>query len=639
MLARAPAREERIFAATQQRPELAIDSVTKARASRRWLGDHDQVDALVLGDEALAHQPPTRRVDLDPQLREPRKAVVDLHDQAAQALEPALALGVGEHARGQGRADARDHHARNLVGTREHPKAVALAQLDPLAQPRGRDPLRCADQRSAGHVARDRPRHLALADQRDRQQGVIAAQIGDRLISQHGVGQAAQARAELGWVRRAMHDRAMVPRNLCPRANTDVERGRIRLALRGDALEVTMPSFDPRPLPILDKAAFPLGLACNYGIDSEGVRVAVDAGVNYLFWPGMRCKPALEGVREALAKDRDRMILAAGTGGPFGFHFRSRVEAILSQLNTDYIDVFQMFWLGVASWDNRSVMDTLLELREQGKIRAIGVTIHDRARAGRLAADSELDMLQVRYNAAHSGAEHDIFPHLPRDRRFLVAYTATSWRKLLSAPAGWERPVATAADCYRFCLSHPAISVVLTGPASTEQLRENLAGLAKGPLDDDEQQWMRELGDRVHHPGKAARQRGAANESSPELVEPLGGVTITDAPLDLHAWDFIVRHFDGQALEILGGVDETLHAHPAVRLAFRGVSYVDCPTAFRHAIVRIASAQERHQVERRSAVDADATVYAIDAETLGSVDADTFFVVAHDAKLEMLAAD
>ena len=255
-----------------------------------------------------------------------------------------------------------------------------------------------------------------------------------------------------------------------------------------------MAGFAPRTLPILDRQVSPLGLACNYGIDSAGVRAAVDAGINYLFWPGARCKPALDGVREALARDRERVVFAAGTGGPFGFHYRSRVEALLRQMKTEYLDVFHMFWLGVTSWDNRSVMDALLELREEGKIRAIGVTIHDRERAGRLAADSELDMLMIRYNAAHPGAEQDIFPHLPPQRRFLVAYTATAWRKLLSAPKGWDGPVPSAGDCYRFCLSNPAISVALTGPASTQQLLDNLADLDKGPLDADEQRWMRAIG-------------------------------------------------------------------------------------------------------------------------------------------------
>ena len=104
----------------------------------------------------------------------------------------------------------------------------------------------------------------------------------------------------------------------------------------------------------------------------------------------------------------------------------------------------------------------------------------------------------IRYNAAHPGAESDVFPHLARRHPAVVAYTATSWRKLLRAPSGWDGPVMTAGDCYRFCLSSPHVDVVLTGPKDVGQLRENLAALERGPLSDDEQRWMREFGRKVH---------------------------------------------------------------------------------------------------------------------------------------------
>jgi len=68
----------------------------------------------------------------------------------------------------------------------------------------------------------------------------------------------------------------------------------------------------------------------------------------------------------------------------------------------------------------------------------------------------------IRYNAAHPGAERDIFPHLAKRNPNVVAYTATRWRRLLSAPRGWTGPVMTAGDCYRFCLSSAHVDVVLT---------------------------------------------------------------------------------------------------------------------------------------------------------------------------------
>jgi aryl-alcohol dehydrogenase-like predicted oxidoreductase len=192
-------------------------------------------------------------------------------------------------------------------------------------------------------------------------------------------------------------------------------------------------------------------------------------------------------------------VVATGpTTGWFGGHLRRATDKLLQTLDTDYIDVLQLFWLGKSSAWTPGTIDALVSLRESGKVRRIGVSIHDRPRAGELAADSPLDLLMVRYNAAHPGAERDIFPRVEEKRTAVVAYTATRWRKLLKRPRGWTGKVPSAADCYRFCLSHPAVDIVLCGPKNETQLNENLAGLAQGPLDADEMAWMREFGHVVH---------------------------------------------------------------------------------------------------------------------------------------------
>ena len=104
----------------------------------------------------------------------------------------------------------------------------------------------------------------------------------------------------------------------------------------------------------------------------------------------------------------------------------------------------------------------------------------------------------LRYNAAHPGAEQDVFPHLARRHPAVVAYTATSWRRLLRAPRGWKGPVPSAGDCYRFCLASPHVDVVLTGPKSAAELRETLAVVDRGPLADAELTTLREFGRAVH---------------------------------------------------------------------------------------------------------------------------------------------
>jgi aryl-alcohol dehydrogenase-like predicted oxidoreductase len=66
-------------------------------------------------------------------------------------------------------------------------------------------------------------------------------------------------------------------------------------------------------------------------------------------------------------------------------------------------------------------------------------------------------------------------------------------------PAG-ERPL-TAAECYRFVLSHPDVNLCLTAPATAEQLEDNLKALDAGPLDEEEMARIRRIGRHIY--GKA----------------------------------------------------------------------------------------------------------------------------------------
>ena len=256
------------------------------------------------------------------------------------------------------------------------------------------------------------------------------------------------------------------------------------------------PDFLHRDL--LGKRVHRMGITTSYGLDVKGVEEAFERGVNYLMWtPARRRLRRL--VREVVARDRDRYVLATGPVlGYFPGSLRRTVEVALRESRSEYLDILQMFWAGVMSSLSASMMSEMVRLRDEGKVRAIGVAIHDRKRAARLAAAGPLDFFMLRYNAAHPGAEVDIFPHLPEPRPLITAYTATSWGKLLKPPSSWAGPAATAGDCYRFCLTSPYVDVVLSAPKTVAQLRENLAALERGPLSDEEQSRMRALGRAVH---------------------------------------------------------------------------------------------------------------------------------------------
>lgn len=255
--------------------------------------------------------------------------------------------------------------------------------------------------------------------------------------------------------------------------------------------------FQHRRLRVVDKSVFRLGLAANYGIEEAGIRSAFERGINYVYLTprGKMTGP----LKAAIARDRDNLVLAGGpTLGYFGGSVRRGAERLLRKLGVEYLDVLQLMWLGVGSALTDATLTELRHLKESGKARALAVSIHDRERAGKLAEDSPLDLLMIRYNAAHPGAERDIFPHLAKRNPNIVAYTATRWRKLLKRPDGWTGNVPTAGDCYRFCLTSPHVDVVLTGPATGAQLDENLAAIERGPLSIEEDAWMREFGRVVH---------------------------------------------------------------------------------------------------------------------------------------------
>ena len=227
-------------------------------------------------------------------------------------------------------------------------------------------------------------------------------------------------------------------------------------------------------------------------------QVLAETEINFFFWtPRMgRVTPAL---RRALHADRDRYVVATGPATAWwASNLRRFVHKALRLLDTDHLDVLQMHSVGLTSSWKQSTVNEMVTLRDEGKVRSIGISTHNRVLAGMLAADSPLDLLMIRYNAANPGAEHDIFPHLPDRGRSVVAYTATSWRQLLRRPRGWTGQVPTAGHCYRFCLSQDKVDVVLTGPKNGQQLRENLQALQAGPLDKQEMSWMRELGRAVH---------------------------------------------------------------------------------------------------------------------------------------------
>ncbi len=240
-----------------------------------------------------------------------------------------------------------------------------------------------------------------------------------------------------------------------------------------------------------------LGLASSYGAPTSAVERAFDHGVNYFYWGSFRRGGFGDGLR-ALAPRRERILLVTQSYSRMASLIGPSLERALKALRFDYTDALLLgLWNGAPP---PRILDACRKLRERGLVRYVAVSTHNRPLIAELAADPQFEIFHVRYNAVHRGAEREVFPQmLTRNPPGLVSFTATSWRQLLGhkrIPQGDKIP--TAADCYRFVLTQPAVNVCMTGPANAPQLDDALEALRRGPMAEDELAWMRRVGDAIY---------------------------------------------------------------------------------------------------------------------------------------------
>ena len=243
-----------------------------------------------------------------------------------------------------------------------------------------------------------------------------------------------------------------------------------------------------------------LGLAAGYKVPKLAVERAFhEFGINYFHWDVR--KPGMERALGHLARtERDRIAIGIQTYDHTGYFLEWSVERALRRLPTNHVDLLVLGWFN--RMPGKRVLAEAQRLKRKGVVRFLAMSGHNRSFHGKLAADpcSPIDVHQVRYNAAHRGAEEDIFPHLRGARPpGILTYTATRWGKLLQEkrmPRG-ERPM-TAAECYRFVLTDPHVDVCLMGPRNEREMLEGVAALEQGPLSEQELERVRRIGDHVH---------------------------------------------------------------------------------------------------------------------------------------------
>lgn len=263
-----------------------------------------------------------------------------------------------------------------------------------------------------------------------------------------------------------------------------------------------------------------LGIGSSFGAPAGVIEQAFERGVNYLYWGTIR-RPAFGRAMRHLARlHREELVLTVQSYSRVPALVGPSVDVALLRSGVEYFDL-----LLLGARDERpaeAYVEAFERLREQGKVRHLALSTHNRPLLPSLfdefsSGSSPYDMFMLRYNAVHRGAEEDVFPFVPAERPpGIIAYTATRWGHLLDPkkmPEGLSPP--SASDCYRFALSHPAVDMVLTGPADQTQMDEALRALERGPLDEEELERMRRIGDHIYGRYKPSfADRGDAKDAT-----------------------------------------------------------------------------------------------------------------------------
>ncbi|UCD80905.1 MAG: aldo/keto reductase [Desulfobacterales bacterium] len=170
------------------------------------------------------------------------------------------------------------------------------------------------------------------------------------------------------------------------------------------------------------------------GIDdtqtTAAIRTAFEAGITTFDTAEAYGKGHSERiVGQALADVRDRVVLATKV---FANHLKfdqvmNACHRSLQNLKTDWIDLFQIHWpsgsFGTPTVPVEETMAALNKLKEQGKIRAIGVSNFSGAQLEEAARYGSIDSLQPPYSLFWRQVENDAMPYCIDNNISVLAYS------------------------------------------------------------------------------------------------------------------------------------------------------------------------------------------------------------------------
>lgn len=169
-------------------------------------------------------------------------------------------------------------------------------------------------------------------------------------------------------------------------------------------------------------------------IGKEVVRTAINNGITLLdtaFSYGRgRSEELIGEVLQEPEFDRSRVIVATKAAhdmqqdGKFNNSpefLRDAVEAALQRLQTDYLDIFYIHFPDEATPKNEAVA-ALHQLKEEGKIRAIGVSNFSLEQLKEANQYGYVDIVEERFSLIHREHEKELFPYLKASNISFVPY-------------------------------------------------------------------------------------------------------------------------------------------------------------------------------------------------------------------------
>lgn len=190
------------------------------------------------------------------------------------------------------------------------------------------------------------------------------------------------------------------------------------------------------------------------------------------------------------ANARNRVFLATKISSSAGAPAQAQWARSLADLHTDKVDLLQVHSL--VDW--QANLRWMRELKEQGRIRYIGITHHHESAheaIEKIVRSERIDFVQVNYSVAERNAERTLLP-LCESRGIAVLINRPFQDGRLFRVVK-DRPVPPWAgdiDCgswgqlfLKFIVSHPAVTAAIPATSKPRNMADNL-GAALGRMPD-----------------------------------------------------------------------------------------------------------------------------------------------------------